>query len=379
MRPKDFLLETYFDEHEFSTPFFFCTTDCEALTLRELLAIETGAREKFLNLSMHENGYEAELKETVAGLYKNVGKEGVRICTGGEDGIIKFLYSYLNPGDHVIVDFPTYQSLYEIPRAIGCDISFWKQYVEDGEWRIDISELKKMIGNNTKMIILCAPSNPTGKSYSVEDMNEIISIAREKNICIFADEMLKGMELDYQSKPWFADLYENAVSLGGVTKSLRLSGLRIAWLATQNKTVIQQIEKKGPYKMENEYGISAFLASLAIRHREEIEKANIDVLNKNIAFSKEFFQKYADYIQELAPNDGSVALHRIHTEESSAEFCKMLVDEKQAVLLPGEAFELEGKYIHMGYGKANFKDCMKQFDDFMQLYIKNADAKKNVH
>lgn len=63
------------------------------------------------------------------------------------------LFSLLGPGDHAIVQYPTYQQLYSLPKSFGADLSFWKSK-EDDDWRLDLPDLKSLIRPNTKMIII---------------------------------------------------------------------------------------------------------------------------------------------------------------------------------------------------------------------------------
>lgn len=63
------------------------------------------------------------------------------------------LFALLGPGDHVIVQYPTYQQLYAVPASIGADVSLWKTTWDD-DWKLDLDELKKLIQPNTKMIII---------------------------------------------------------------------------------------------------------------------------------------------------------------------------------------------------------------------------------
>ena len=79
--------------------------------------------------------------------------ENVLITAGAIQANFLLLYSLVGPGDHVICHYPTYQQLYSVPASLGAEVSLWKSKATDG-WKLDTSELKKLIRPNTKLIIL---------------------------------------------------------------------------------------------------------------------------------------------------------------------------------------------------------------------------------
>lgn len=84
---------------------------------------------------------------------------------GAEEAIFVFANATLEPGDHVIVHTPCYQSLAEIARSIGCDVTAWQTHPEDG-WELDIDFLKQAVRPNTRAIVVNCPHNPTGYQMS---------------------------------------------------------------------------------------------------------------------------------------------------------------------------------------------------------------------
>lgn len=112
MKIRDFGLEIFFGRYEFSAPYLLAQSDCESLSIRELLALEPGAQEDFLDtwLGYSENDGAPALREAVSGLYTQCGPENVLLHVGAQEAIFGALNVLVEPGEHVICQFPTYQS-----------------------------------------------------------------------------------------------------------------------------------------------------------------------------------------------------------------------------------------------------------------------------
>ncbi len=167
------------------------------------------------------------LRKEISDLFKEIKSEDIIVLTP-EEGIFITLKVLLNPGDHVIVLDPLYQSLLEIPQGIGCEVTKWPVKLKDNQWDLDISFLQNNIRKNTKLIIINFPHNPIGFIPEAGDFKNIVEIARKNKIFLFSDEMYRYLELSgayfYES---VCDLYENGIALSGLSKSFGLPGLRI--------------------------------------------------------------------------------------------------------------------------------------------------------
>ena len=120
MRLPDFELEVFFSRYEFYTPCLLAQSDCESLSIDDLLALEPDpekARHEFLQtrLGYSPNDGSPALRQAVSGLYRHMAEKDVLLFTGAQEGIFACMNVLLEPGDHVICQFPGYQSLYDLP------------------------------------------------------------------------------------------------------------------------------------------------------------------------------------------------------------------------------------------------------------------------
>ena len=367
MKINDFKLEQYFNQYEFKTPYLLCCSDCESMSPADLLALEPDAKDSFLNcqLAYSESPGDPELLFEISKIYKNIDKGSVLEFVGAEEAIFNFMNNALDRGDHMITMFPAYQSTYEICHAIGCEVSKWELIQTNSGWAADIDALLKLIKPNTKVIALNSPNNPTGFTLSAEQIGAIADIAAKRGIMVFSDEVYSGLEFS-ANQPWqFADIYENAFSLNVFSKAYGLAGLRIGWIASQNKPFLAKMLNFKYYTSICSPVPSQKLAIIAIRHREEIIAKNRKIISENLFHSDEFFAKHGDLFTYNRPMAGPIAFHKLNSQRSIVDFCEDLGRQKGVLLAYGSLFDMAGNYFRMGYGRKNFKTSIDLLDEYV--------------
>lgn len=367
MKINDFKLEVFFGKYEFTAPYLLTQSDCESMEVADLLEMEPGSKEKFMHswLGYTEVAGDPKLRELVASLYDNINADDILMHCGAQEAIFDFMNVLLEKGDHVISMYPIYQSLYEVANAEGCEVSKWMlKDVKDG-WEIDFDELENMIKPNTKLIAINTPNNPTGYTFTKDEITKLCDIARKHNIYIFSDEVYRGLDLDGKKRPWVADVYENAISLGVMSKAYGLAGLRVGWVACKNKEVLEKMTKYKHYLSICNSSTSEFLSKIALKNSDKLLKRNLDIIKKNMIIADEFFEKYSHLFENKKPQCGPIAFHKINIDIPIEEFCEDLVSKKGVLLLPAEIYETEGQYFRMGYGRANFEESLKKFEEYI--------------
>lgn len=175
------------------------------------------------------------LRDTVAQeLYHGLKSDNILMFSGAEEGIFCALHTIIEAGDHVIILTPCYQSLLEIPRLKGAEITEI-QLKESNDWRIDLNAIQDAIQDNTKCIIINFPHNPTGQVIEEDELKSLITLCEARGIWLFSDEVYRL--LGAPNKPWAspaACLYDKALSLGVMSKAFGMAGLRVGWIACQN-------------------------------------------------------------------------------------------------------------------------------------------------
>lgn len=367
MKIRDFKLEVFFGKYEFTAPYLLAQSDCESMSIKELLSFEKEAEEQFLNgwLGYTEVPGNPELRNIISELYTKMKPENIIVHAGAQEPIFNFMNVLLDKGDHVISQFPIYQSLFEVANAIGCEVSKWTIEQSENGWLIDIHKLEQLIQPNTKLIVLNSPNNPTGYTLKKEEIEAIIEIARKHDIYVFCDEVYKGVELDGIKRPSFADLYEKGISLGVMSKAYGLAGLRIGWLATQDMDLIEKLIKMKHYTTICSSAPSEFLSIIALKHRDEILSRNVKIIKDNLKIAEVFFKKYPDLFKFNRPMAGPIAFIKMNITMPIAEFCDTLVSEKGVLLLPSNVYSFQGPYFRMGFGRKNFAESLAKFEEYL--------------
>ena len=162
---------------------------------------------------------------------KGVETNDIYIGNGVSELITLSMQALLNPSDEILVPAPDYPLwTASVNFAGGKAVHYMCD--EQNEWNPDIDDIKKKITPNTKGIVVINPNNPTGALYSDEILKEIVEIARQNNLMLFADEIYDRLVMDGHIHTALASLAPDVpcVSFNGLSKSHRVAGFRVGWI-----------------------------------------------------------------------------------------------------------------------------------------------------
>jgi aspartate/methionine/tyrosine aminotransferase len=367
MRLKPFKLERYFAKHEFSSPYLLCSSDCESMKLRDLLALEPDAAERFelLWLGYTESLGNPELREAISAMYEQVTADQVLVHAGAEEAIFNFMNTALSPGDHVIVHAPYYQSLGEVAQNIGAKVSTW-QGDPRRAWQLDLKALEATLTARTKIVVVNFPHNPTGFLPTTEFARELSELSEKYGFIIFSDEVYRGLELDPSDRlPSFADMNDRAVSISVMSKTYGLAGLRIGWIATRNGRLFGELAAFKDYTTICNSAPSEFLATLALRKAQVIVKRNLQIIRKNLDLLDVFFESQADLFKWDRPKAGSVAFPAL-LQGTVDKFCADLIEKAGVLLLPGTLYENGLNSFRIGFGRKNMPEALQKLEEHLR-------------
>ena len=373
LRIAPFELERYFGRHEFSAPYLLCSSDCESTTVGDLLALEPDAAERLheLWLGYTEAAGHPELRAEVATLYETITPDQILVHAGAEEAIFNFMQALLQPGDHVIVQWPGYQSLAEVARSLGCEVTPWGMQPnlsgDDDGWLLDSDLLEERLQPNTRVVVLNSPHNPTGFLADRMIVDAVVELAETRGFLIFSDEVYRGLEHDPADRqPSLCDLTEQAVALGVMSKTYGLAGLRIGWIATRNARIHQAMASFKNYTTICNSAPSELLATIALRHRDRIVARNLGIIRHNLDLLDRFFAEQADRFAWQRPRAGTIAFPRLTSGESAASFCDRLVAEAGVLLLPGNLIDpLFAGHFRIGFARQNMAEALEHLGHFL--------------
>jgi aspartate/methionine/tyrosine aminotransferase len=365
---QPFKLERYFARYEFSVKYLLSSSDCESLGMDELLSMAAPASRALwdgLKLGYTESQGHPLLLDEAVKLYEHIPAENVLIAAP-EEAIFLAMETLLQPGDHVIAVSPTYQSLYEIARSIGCHVTPWPLQSTPAGWALDIQQLEAGITDRTKLLVLNFPNNPTGYLPTRQEFDDILSLARRHNLTVFSDEMYRLLESDPGLRlPSVADAYENGIALSGLSKSFALPGLRVGWLVTQRSDLIPRWLAFKDYTTICNSAPSEILGIIALQNTERIVQRNLDIIRENTAIAAAFFAQHSDKFACHLPKAGSIAFPEWHGPGTVDQLAQSLLDQQGVMIVPGHLFDVPGNYFRIGLGRKNFGEALEYVDAYL--------------
>lgn len=358
-RIADFALERYFARWEFNVDHQLSASDVEPLTLAELLALaDDDARQRWerLTLGYTESAGLPALRDAIASLYERVAAHQVFVVAGAEEGIFLAMTALLGVGDEIVVITPAYQSLYSIAEAAGATVTKVPLRFER-RWELDPAEVARAVTSRTRVIVANFPHNPTGAHITPEGQRELVRIADSAGAVLFSDEVYRGLEHDAPMLPPAADLSERAVSLGVMSKTFALAGLRIGWLATRNASLLRECARLKDYTTICSSGPSEILALIALRARAQVIERSRRIVSGNIERARTFAAAFAGDVEWVAPRAGSTAFPRF-TARNADDVSRELAERERVLLLPGTVFGADPHHFRLGLGRRDFSTAL---------------------
>ena len=363
MKIAPFRIEEYYAVHEFTAPHMLSSSDAESVTIADVLALEPDAAERLFaqRLGYTESAGAPELRAAAAALYETTSPEDVIVVAAAEEGIFTAYHALLEPGDHVVVETPCYESALQVALSAGAEVTRWRRSAADG-WAHDLDALARALRPETKLVYLNTPHNPTGTLMPRHVLDRVVELCAERGAWLFCDEVYRELEHDPADRlPAACDLYERALSLGSMSKTYGLPGLRLGWLASHDRDALARIVDLKHYTTICSSAPSELLSALALRHRHTLADRNRAIVLANLPLLDAFLGRHADQFSWTRPTASPIGFPRLHGVEDATGFCERVVAEAGVLLLPGAVYD-EPDHVRIGFGRANMPEALDRFE-----------------
>ena len=284
-----------------------------------------------------------------------INSDNVIVSNGGKQSILTAFLSILDPGDEVIIPAPYWTTYPEAVKIAGGTPVFIETE-KSNNFKVTVEQLEKSKSKNTKMLVWCSPSNPTGVVYSKEEAEEIYEWIFKNDLWILSDELYEHLVYEGETSPSPA-IYDpelkNTIIVNGVSKSYSMTGWRVGWLIG-NKSVIGLGKKIQSQATSNVSNVSQLAAEAALLNGLEVtnemkiafnrrrlfatEKIN-SIRNLNVVDSTGAFYLFVDVSHYCSGKNG------LNTSE---EFCDWLLENYFIAFVPGEVFGTPG-FMRLSY------------------------------
>ncbi len=298
----------------------------------------------------NKNGYSPSsgIKEAVDAIEREANRKGIDnvldifVTHGASEAIEVCLTALVNEGENVLTPTPGYPLYTAIQSKL---MTMENPYYLDEEngWQPDIEDIKSKINDKTRAIVLINPNNPTGSLYKLEILQQIIDLALEHNLVIFADEIYDKLLFDGKKHISIASLNKDVsiITFGGLSKNYFVPGFRIGWGIVSGRK-----EKLSKYLEAVNKILRARLSAnhpeqYAIKPALEGEHSHLTEAMKKLTVRRDITVNMLNAIPGIScvkPEGAFYAFPRIHMEHSDAQFVNGLIRETGVVVVPGSGF-----------------------------------------
>ncbi|MFN8430306.1 MAG: aminotransferase class I/II-fold pyridoxal phosphate-dependent enzyme [Spirosomataceae bacterium] len=288
------------------------------------------------------------LRKAIIEKTKNIEIEDVLVCQAAAMALFVVNTSILSKEDHLIVLRPNYATNIETPRAIGCEISFIDLKFEN-RYQLDITEIKKAIKPNTKLISITTPHNPTGVIIPEKTINELKEIAEEKGIYLLVDQTYRELNFKTEIEPYYAEKSPNIISVSSLSKAYGLPGIRIGWIICKDPVLMEKFLAAKEQIIICNSVVDEYLAEKALKNKAKILSESHTTLNQNFKIVQNWIENHPNF-EWVKPDAGAVAFIHFKKPIDTQSFYETLLNTHQTMLGPGHWFEQSDQFFRLGFG-----------------------------
>ena len=366
MKFPEYKLASYQAQSSLQTRYAMGGSAPAAMSLQELLSMASDEeRVQWENFSL---GYtpskgSEDIREAIAGLYPGLSADNILVTAGALEAITIAYHAVLGKEDNVQVITPVFEPLAIVAESIGAKVSRVSMSKSSERWQLDLDNWLDALLPTTKMVTLNFPHNPTGAMISQLQQQVVIDSCRDYGCWLFSDEVFRGLEYDSRNHlPPVASVYEKGISLGVMSKAFGLGGVRVGWIACQDKKLLVRMQEIKSFLSICNGRADEILSQIAINHADDILENNRALLANNLSLIHQHMDEVADLICWYQPQAGCVAFPKILTGfDSGRSLADSLLQNSGVNVVPGDCFLQGEQHFRVGFGQKNFPTAWELF------------------
>ena len=342
------------------------SSSCQPLAIGDLMDVDELRALSTIPLSYGPFAGSVELQSQIATQYQTIAPSDILTYHGPGEAIYTVLQGLLEAGDQVAVQSPGFHPLAAIPRHIGCEVHAWNA-ADPATCLFEVDDLATVCSRKTKLIIINFPHWPSGQMISESDLYQIVDIAKSADAIILSDESFRLLELPpHATLPAVCDIYNQGVSLTGLSKPYGLGGLRIGWVATRSSPLRESLQQYRFYTSEITNTPCQWIGSRAIKKTNEIVARNRQLIATNLERLTDFVRTHHDKLRMHPPSAGTMAVVEQSTGMMSTEFCERALDEFRLFMIPGSAMGMSDRLLRFGLGMSDFDTGLERLNAYLR-------------
>jgi len=315
-----------------------------------------------------------ELREGITAFLKKRHKleydpeEEILITVGVSEALDLAMRAILNPGEKILIPEPCYVAYGPVVELAGGKAVFLKTSIETG-FKVTPQQIEEAAGANVRGIILGYPSNPTGSSYTRQELEAIIRVIKKHDMLVISDELYDELTYDFEHTPMASlpQMKDRVVYLNGFSKSYAMTGFRIGY-ACGPADIIGAMTKVHQYTML----CASITGQMAAIEALKNPAADIQAMKKEYDRRRRFIVGALNDIGMTChmPQGAFYAFPSIKvTGENAMDFARNLLLKQKVALVPGDAFgQCCSQHVRISYASSydNLKEAVIRIEKYLK-------------
>ena len=354
MNIEPFALERFQSVYEHQVEINLSESGVEPLRLEDLLPADALGRLLREPLGYTQTNGTAELRELVAADYPGASADNVLITTGCAEANFLTCWRLVEPGDEVVVLHPNYLQTHLLAHAHGARVRPWRLRLAGGDavrWTPAPDELRHLVSDRTRLIVVCNPNNPTGTRLTAAEVDDVCTVAARHGAWVLSDEVYRGAERDGVLTATAWGRYDRVVVTSGLSKVFGLPGLRLGWVVAP-PALCDELWGRRDFTTIAPAALSDRIARLAlapdrrIRLRARAQRRVAD----HYGLVRDWIAATDAGLAHVPPDAGAIVFVGYPHAIGSEELVTRLRETASVLVAPGAYFGLDG-YLRIGFGE----------------------------
>ena len=299
-----------------------------------------------------------ELREAIAGYLGEMGldygPEELVVTPGAKQALFETFQALIDEGDEVVLLDPAWVSYEAMAKLAGARLTRLDLSVHDFRLEPGLEDLEKVVTDDTELLVVNSPSNPTGAVYSDAALEGVRDLAVEHDVTVISDEIYREIVYGVDPTPLATldGMGERTVTINGFSKAYAMTGWRLGYLAGPEE-LVSQVGKIHSHSVTCAANFVQHAGVEAIENTDEYVAEIVEAFEDRRDLVVELF---ADRGVDLAVPDGAFYA-MIPVDEDDTSWCEDVIDEAHVATVPGSAFGAPG-YARISY--ANSEDRLRE-------------------
>lgn len=299
-------------------------------------------------------------------------KDWIKFTPGVVPGVNSIIAAFTKPGDQVILQTPVYHPFYRLIKNNDCEVLENPLVYDGSNYKMDLENLKEIITDKTKMIILCSPHNPGGRVWTMKELKELGEICIENNILVVSDEIHGDIVYKPNKHTVFAQINDefanNSIICTAPNKTFNIAGLETANIIIQNEKLRKQFEiQLDKHCIHGPNIMGAVALEAAYVNGEQWYNQLMDYLNKNVEFVLNYFENKIPKIKVQRPQGTYLLwLDCSQLNMSNDELNKFFINKCKVGLNNGKMFGYAGEQfqrMNIGTSRKIIEEALNRIEN----------------